>query len=134
VRGGFTTDPAHRPDSHRRYAQWTPSRLIRWAEKIGPATAAVIAEVLRRRPHPEQGFRSCLGIMSLAKRYSPERLELACRRAQAIASPSYRSVLSILKNSLDQQPLPSLAQLNEAPPLRHDNIRGPEYYQQKGAL
>ncbi len=126
-RGGFTTDPAHRPASHRRYAEWTPSRLIRWAEKIGPQTAAVVEETLRRLPHPEQGFRSSLGLIRLSKRYGTERLEAACRRARAIASPSYRSVRSILKNGLEQQPLPLLS--TEPPtPITHENIRGADYY------
>jgi transposase len=131
ARGRFTTDPAHRPDSHRRYAQWSPSRLVRWAEKIGPHTAAVVEEVMRRRPHPEQGFRSCLGLIRLADRYSPERLDLACRRAQAIASPSYHSVKSILKNGLDSQPLPPRAEPPSTPPLEHENIRGASYYTTK---
>jgi len=128
-RGGFTTDPAHRPASHRRYAEWTPSRLIRWAEKIGPQTAAVVEETLRRLPHPEQGFRSSLGLIRLSKRYGTERLEAACRRARAIASPSYRSVRSILKNALENQPL-ALSE-EPPPPIAHENIRGADYYQAK---
>jgi transposase len=130
-RGGFTTDPAHRPDSYRRYAEWTPSRLIRWAEKIGPNAAVVVEEILRRRPHPEQGFRSSLGLIRLSKRYSPARVEAACQRARAIASPSYRSVRSILKNGLEKQSL--LPLLTDTPDTvcDHENIRGPEYYQAK---
>lgn len=129
-RGHFTTDPAHRPDSHRRYAEWTPSRLIRWAETIGPNAAAVVEEIMRHRPHPEQGFRSCLGLIRLSKRYSAERVEAACQRARAIASPSYRSVRSILKNGLEKPPLqlPLLTDSNH-PVSDHENIRGPEYYQ-----
>ncbi len=127
VRGRFTTDAAHRPEAHRRYLEWTPSRLIRWAEKIGPETAAVVAEVLRRKPHPEQGFRSCLGILRLASRYTAARLELACRRARAIAAPSYRSVESILKNNLESQPLPPTVQ-EPLPLIDHENIRGADYY------
>ncbi len=127
IRGGFTTDPAHRPASHRRYAEWTPSRLIRWAQTIGPHTAAVVEEILRRKPHLEQGFRSSLGLIRLGKRYSAERVEAACQRALAIASPSYRSVRSILKHGLEQQPLPLRAE-PECVPTDHENIRGPEYY------
>ena len=130
-RGGFTTDPAHRPDSHRRYAEWTPSRLIRWAEKIGPNAAAVVEEILRRRPHPEQGFRSSLGLIRLSKRYSSASVEAACQRARAIASPSYRSVRSILKNGLEKQPLPALLAEVKDTVIDHENIRGPEYYQAK---
>ena len=125
VRGGFTTDPAHRPDAHRRYAEWTPSRLIRWAETIGPATAAVVRQILERRPHPEQGFRSCLGILSLARRHDAARVEQACRRARALGAASYRSVKSILTHGLDRQPLPAPP---TGPALAHEHIRGPAYY------
>lgn len=127
-RGGFTTDPAHMPDAHRRYAEWTPSRMIRWAETIGPETALTVRAVLESRPHPEQGFRSCLGIIRLADRYDTERVEGACQRARRIGAPSYRSVKSILKNGLDQLPLPASAPEPELP-LFHDHIRGPEYYE-----
>lgn len=128
-RGGFTTDPGHRPDSHRRYAEWTPSRLIRWAEKTGPQTAAVVEEIMRRKPHPEQGYRSTLGLIRLGDRYGSESLEAACRRARAIASPSYRSVRSILKNGLEKQPL--LITEPTTPPIDHANIRGADYYNAK---
>lgn len=127
ARGRFTTDPAHRPAAHRRYAEWSPARLIRWAETIGPETAALVGEILARKPHPEQGFRSCLGIIRLGRRYSAERLERACRRARALAAPSYRSVESILKHGLDQQPLPT-APSPTAPPVAHENVRGADYY------
>lgn len=126
-RGGYTTDRSHMPKSHQKYAEWTPSRIIRWAETIGPETTAMAREVMEHRPHPEQGFRSCLGIIRLAKQYETERLERACKRARAIGALSYRSVESILKTGLDQQPVPP------APPeqvvLFHDHIRGPEYYE-----
>jgi len=125
VTGGFTTDPAHRPDSHRRYAEWTPSRLLRWAETIGPATAAVVRLILERRPHPEQGFRSCLGLLSLARRHDPARVEQACQRARAVGATSYRSVKSILAHGLDRQPLPAPP---TAPALLHEHIRGAAYY------
>lgn len=125
--GGFTTDPAHRPKAHQRYAEWSPSRLIRWAEQIGPETAAVVREVLERKPHPEQGFRSCLGIIRLATRYSPQRLEQAAHRARRLAAASYRSIESMLKNNLEQQPLPTpLA--STSPSLAHENIRGAAYF------
>jgi transposase len=131
VRGRFTTDPAHMPDSHRRYGDWSPTRLIRWAETIGAETAATVREVLERRPHPEQGFRSSLGILRLATRYGPERLENACRRARTIGSPSYRSVESILKNGLDRiaadHPKPAVPALLH----QHENIRGADYYHTK---
>jgi transposase len=126
VRGGYTTDAGHMPESHRRYREWTPGRILNWAAETGPATAQVAQHILQHRPHPEQGFRSCLGIIRLGRRYGSDRVEAACRRALAIQSCSYRSVESILKNGLDAQPLPA------SPPRltvrRHDNVRGPAYY------
>jgi len=103
--GGFTTLWEHMPKSHQKHLEWTPSRIIDWAGKNGPKTKRLISHILECKPHPEQGFRSCLGIMKLVKRYSPERLEAACHRALMIKGYSYKSVKSILKNGLDQQPL-----------------------------
>ena len=123
----YTTDPAHMPESHRRHQEWTPSRLIRWAEQTGGATAEVVEGILKSRPHPEQGFRSCLGIFRLGRRYGAERLEAACKRALAIQALSYRSVESILKNGLDSQPLPDQSALRPHPD--HANLRGANYYQ-----
>jgi transposase len=124
---GYTTDPAHMPESHRRHASWTPSRIISWARATGPNTAKLSEEIMAARPHPEQGFRSCLGIMRLADRYSAERLEAACGRALGVRAISYRSVQSILANGLDKLPLAENHVTRTHPP--HDNVRGPGYYQ-----
>ena len=124
---GYSTDVAHMPESHRRHAEWTPARIIAWAAKTGPATARLTEAILAARRHPEQGFRSCLGIVRLGNRYGAERVEAACARALAVRAHSYRSVESILRAGLDRQPLPV-----EAPPRTHpghDNVRGPGYYQ-----
>ena len=123
----FTTEPAHMPESHRRHAEWTPSRIVAWADRSGPATAGLVAAIMASRPHPEQGFRSCLGIMRLGRRYGDDRLEAAAVRALAIRAHSYRSVESILKNGLDGQPLPG----DESGPTigDHANVRGPAYYE-----
>jgi transposase len=126
AKGIAVTEAAHMPSSHRRHALWTPSRIVAWAEKTGPSTAAFIAALLVSRPHPEQGFRSALGVLRLAKRYGPERLELACARALAIQSLSYKSVSSILQHGLEQRPLAAVPQ--RANPT-HPNIRGANYYQ-----
>jgi transposase len=126
-RGGFTTLAEHMPKSHQKYLEWTPSRIIRWAGKNGPNTQELVRRVLESKTHPEQGFRSCLGIMRLAKRYSPERLEAACGRAIAIRGYSYRSVESILKHGLDQHCLPE-ENGTGAQPIVHPNIRGKRYY------
>jgi transposase len=124
--GGFTTVAAHMPRPHRDYAEWTPKRLVRWAEKTGHATAELVEAILSRRRHPQQGFRSCLGLFRLGQDYGEARLEAACRRALHIGALSYKSIESILKHKLDQEPLPDPAQ--PALPLKHDNVRGPKYY------
>ena len=124
-KGRHVTNAAHMPDSHRRYLEWTPGRIIHWAEKNGPATAAFIEGLLASRPHPEQGFRSALGVMRLAKKYSPARLEVACERALTLKSFSYKSVESMLKHGLDQRPLRAASPRAHA---AHRNIRGPNYF------
>jgi transposase len=126
-KGRFTTQKEHMPKGHREYAEWTPQRLIRWAAKTGEHTAMLIEKILESRPHPQQGFRSCLGIMRLAKRYGDERLEAACKRALHIQSHSYKSIESILKTGLDQEPLPQPP--SEQPAIEHENLRGSDYYQ-----
>jgi transposase len=131
-KGGFTTLVEHMPASHRHYAQWTPERLIKWAEEAGGQTAALITAVLESRPHPQQGFRSCLGVMGLGKTYGPERLEAACARALALGTMSYKSIQSILKTGLDGQPLPRKEKHQLELPIDHDNIRGPGYYHDNG--
>jgi len=127
VRGRHTTDSAHMPKAHQRHLEWTPSRIIGWAQTIGPQTAALVEAILADRPHPEQGYRSCLGILRLAKRYDPARLEAACARAGSVAARSYRHVDAILKHGLDQVPLPAAAP-SLALPLTHEHVRGPQYY------
>ena len=127
LKGRHTTLAEHMPRAHRQYAGWTPQRLVRWAEKNGPATAELIAVMLRSRAHPQQGFRSCLGIMRLGKSYGDERLEAACRRALPLNATSYKSVKSILDKNLDRQPLPERDEITNEPIL-HPNIRGAGYY------
>jgi transposase len=126
VRGGFTTTPEHMPASHRAHLDWTPAKLIAWGQRIGVSTAAVVTWQLEHRPHPEQGYRACLGLLALVRRYSPERLEAACTRAMAIRAPNLRSVTNILKCGLDRQP--SLFPGADNPTIEHENVRGPDYY------
>jgi len=125
-KGRHSTVKEHMPKSHQKWAEWTPQRFVRWAAKIGPHTQSLIENVLNSRAHPQQGFRSCLGILRLAKGYGNDRLEAACRRAVVIGGTSYRSVESILKHNLDQKPLPD--QSSKSPPIEHINIRGARYY------
>jgi transposase len=126
AKGRHVTDSAHMPDSHRRYLEWTPGRIIAWAQKNGPSTALFIEGLLASRPHPEQGFRSALGVMRLAKKYSPERLEAACQRALVLKSFSYKSIESMLAHGLEQRPLRAASPRTH---VAHRNIRGPNYYQ-----
>jgi len=126
LKGHHTTVSEHMPKSHREYAEWTPQRLIRWAEKTGSATAGVVQTILEKRVHPQQGFRACLGIMRLGQGFGEERLEAACRRAIKIDSCSYKSIDSILRQGLDRQALPEQQELSLS--IEHDNIRGSNYY------
>jgi transposase len=125
---GYTTDPQHMPKAHQHQAQWTPERITSWAKKTGPATAQLIEAVMASRAHPQQGFRSCVGIMRLGKAYGNDRLELACKRALHIGAYSYKSVESILKNKLDQHPLPA-ASHEESLSNTHEYIRGQNYFE-----
>jgi transposase len=124
--GGYTTEPGHRPHSHQQHLDWSPQRMIRWASQTGPSTAAVVEHILSTRPHPEQGYRACLGIIRLGKRFSPQRLEAACARALEIRGVSYRSIESILKNGLDRQH--SEPQTTLSLPQEHAHVRGRTYY------
>ena len=121
-----TTVPAHMPESHRQAGEWSPQRLGRWAAQVGPATETLILRVLSARKHPQQAYRSCLGILRLGKTYGNDRLEAACQRALTLGSHSYKSIESILRHGLDRQPLAE--QTEAALPDDHDNIRGPSYY------
>lgn len=122
-----STKAEHMPSSHRAHAEWTPSRLIHWAEKTGPATGRLVAGILKSRPHPEQGYRACLGLMRLGRSYGAERLEAACARAEQLRSYSYRTVKNILGSAQDR--LPFEAETPEpAPTPEHGNIRGARYY------
>jgi len=125
--GRHSTVPEHMPKAHREYADWSPQRLLHWAKQSGPHTTELIGRILESRRYPPQAFRTCLGILRLGKSYGNKRLEAACRRALAIGGLSYKSVESILKRQLDQQPLPT--QPAPAEPLpEHTNIRGAQYY------
>jgi transposase len=127
VCGGFTTKPEHMPSSHRAQAEWTPSRILGWADQVGPDARALCEVILRDRRHPEWGFRSCLGLFRLEKKYGKERLNAASRRALYAGARSYRPVLTILQNNLDGQPLPK-PEVPATPGALHENVRGRDYY------
>jgi transposase len=126
VKGGMTTDPAHRPPSHRDYAGWSPERMEKWAACTGEACGRLARAIMDSRPHPEMGYRNCLGLLALEGKYGRARLEAACARALASGANRYQSVKTILERGLDSVPLPA-----PAPPPAvsdHDNVRGPDYY------
>ena len=124
------TNDEHRPKSHRAHLQWTPSRMVHWAETIGLNTARLFERIMNDKPHPEMGYRGCLGIIRLAEKYSPQRVEAAAERALLTGACRYKSVESILRNSLDgvavENPSPTLSPPAATP---HDNIRGAEYFE-----
>jgi transposase len=120
-----TTLPEHMPSSHRRYAEWTPTRMLRDAGKIGPATIALFEAIMKAKPHPEQGFRSCLGIIGFIKGYGPERIEAAAKRCNDIGATSYGSIKSILEKGLDKA---YASKEPDVQPIHHANIRGRGYY------
>jgi len=132
-KGQFTTNDEHRPAAHRKYKEWSPSRVINWCSSVGPATGELAQKLLESKPHPEQGYRSCLGLIRLSKQYSHERMEAACRRALACKAISYQSVKSILATGLDQLPLGFTNSDDEVPRLNHKNVRGSAYYSGEGA-
>jgi transposase len=121
-----TTLSEHMPSSHRRYAEWTPARMLRQAADIGPATVALFEAIMKAKPHPEQGFRSCLGVIRLLASYGPERIEAAAKRGNDIGATTYGSIKSILEKGLDKAYAPS--QTSDTWPIQHANIRGRGYY------
>jgi transposase len=122
---GHTTLPEHMPSSHRRYADWTPERIKQEAGEIGPNTTALVEIILREKRHPEQGFRSCRGIVKLVERFDRQRVEAACERPLAIGTRSFTSVKSILDTKLDRKRSEKAA---DGPAIAHGNIRGPTFY------
>lgn len=124
-RGHFATHPAHMPEAHRRWLDRTPSRLIAQAAAIGPETQRFVRDVLAARPHPEQGYRACLGVVRLAGRYPKERMEAAAERANRSGVRSYKRLQSILEHGLDRVPLQPRP---DTPPAAHPNVRGAQYF------
>lgn len=121
---GYNTLPEHMPEKHRFQAEWTPERLIKWAEKIGPDTTAYVDKVIQSRPHPEQGFRACLGILKLSNTYGEAVLEKACTQALEYRKYSYKALKIIIDN------LPDIPLDTEQPTPEHSNVRGSEYFRQ----
>ena len=125
-KGHYTTLAEHMPAAHRAHAEWSPGKLLTWAASVGPSTAELVKRLLMEKTHPEQGYRSCLGLMRLTRNHGRERMEAACERALAVGAHRYRSVASILEKGLDRQPL--VPQQAELALPDHANVRGPDYY------
>jgi transposase len=125
-KGAFTTVPSHLPAAHRAHLEWTPQRLIQWGARIGVATAEVVSRLLNERKHPEHGYRACLGLLSLAKRHGPERLEAGCAVALQLGAFQYRHVKQILVNHRDRTDAQAAPEWTSP---AHKNVRGPGYYQ-----
>lgn len=130
--GRHTTDTAHMPRAHREYLAWTPSRIIEWAGKIGPDCAGAVEEIVASRQHPEQGYRSALGLIRLAKDYTDTRVNAACRRARTLDLCNYQSIKSMLRTGKDQD----LSEVSGtgAPAAHHANVRGAGYYSMEGQV
>jgi transposase len=122
--GAFVTENLHMPHEHRQYLQWTPARIKRWGEKIGSYTKELMDQIMAHKDHPEHGFRGCLGIIRLSNRYSPERVENACKRALELQAYNYKSVKSLLERNLENL---TVEEKKNIVPL-HANIRGGSYY------
>lgn len=125
-KGKPSTIPEHMPKHHRQYLEWTPSRIINWAATIGPNAALLVEAIMNSKKHPEQGYRSALGIIRLSKSYGSERLEMAAKRAIGTGALSYKSVALMLKNNLENVPICEQQSLSV---ITHANIRGSHYYQ-----
>jgi transposase len=125
----FITKPEHMPAAHRAHLEWTPSGLVAWGRSVGPAVAELVETILNTRPHPEHGYRACLGLKRLVKRYGPERMTAACARALATGGISYSSVQAILASGLDRVPV-VIEPSAKVVPIQHANLRGSAYYQQ----
>ncbi|ODS24962.1 hypothetical protein AB835_01500 [Candidatus Endobugula sertula] len=114
------------PEAHQHHQTWTPQRLMSWGKRIGCSTEKMVSTLLEQKKHPEQAYRACLGLLNLAKEYSPVRLEAACLRALHIKAPQLRNIKSILKSNMDQLPLPPHPE--QATMDVHHNVRGSDYY------
>lgn len=129
--GEATTVTEHMPKSHRKYAGRTPSGLVEEAQRVGPSTGQLVEATLAAKRHPEQGYRSCLGILRLAETYPADRMEAAAERALRARAYSSKSMESILRNQLDRLPLPGDPVLPSAVPsgVDHANVRGSDYFE-----
>jgi len=128
ARGKYTTLKEHMPASHRAHAEWSPSRMISWGTSIGVNTGVLVEEILKNRPHPEQGYRSALGVIRLERKYGKERVERAAGRALELKAHTYQFIAKLLQNGMDRAAAPGAVEAQESLPLGEENIRGSGYY------
>ena len=126
-KGAHTTISEHMPKSHRKHMEWTPGRFLNWASQIGFSTTSLVKYLLENRPHPEQGYRSCLGLLNLEKRFGEDRLEKACCYALKIGAKTRRSVESILTRNMENTAV-ATSHVYTDTPTNHENLRGKNYY------
>jgi transposase len=124
---GYATTKEHMPPNHAFVKGWSKEWFIAKASEIGPATAEATSQIMNRREHAQQGFNAVMGVLRLAKVYSPQRLERACQRATYYKSTTLKAIKTILEQHLDNQTFLPLPTQNQ-PPVVHENIRGPQYY------
>ena len=124
--GGFTTVVEHLPAAHRAHLQWTPERLVHWGQSIGVATGRTVQRLLEEQRHPEHGYRACLGLLSLVRKYGKPRLEAACLVALELGTARYSHVRDILANGRDRVHAADTPQWTSP---QHAHVRGPGYYQ-----
>jgi transposase len=122
----YTTDKDHLATTHRFMTEWTPDRFLEWAASIHEDVRLYILKILDRKQHPEQAYRSCIGILGFAKKAGNERLTVACQRALSYGLYNYKTIQQILENKMDQYQDSLFA--DELPMPNHDNIRGEDYY------
>lgn len=127
-KGSQTTCAGHMPKAHRKHMEWTPGRFLNWSTQVGTATTRLVKHLLECKPHPEQGYRSCLGLLNLSKRYGNHRLEKACERAWQLGARTRRSVDSILSHNLEEHPITNEKITISKLPLQHENLRGKKHY------
>lgn len=127
-KGSHTTLPEHMPKAHRKHMEWTPGRFLNWATQIGAAATRLVKHLLECKPHPEQGYRSCLGLLNLSKRYGDARLEKACEKAWQLGAKTRRSVDSILKHNLENVSTSNKKTTVSTPSVQHENLRGKNQY------
>ena len=127
-RRGFTIEPSHMPVAHREHAEWTPERIENWAAQTGPSTRGLVSKMMAANLHPQQAFRACMGVISLSRSYTAERVEAACTRALRFGAHGYRNVKTILEKGLDREEAPPQLPLIEIEV--HENVRGAEYYKE----